>query len=170
MKKALTIIYTYILFCVFCTAVLAAVFMFNVDIFSYVADVPSKLFSLDAFLYGLAVSFPLSNSFALFAVILLMIKRPGKQFLSLIFYLAIGSAAWLFLIPFSLSSLKNLESKKTNEILRENTTSAGIFVSTKTVSFIIPASRKREMPTESLLIRPVFLEKKAKSQVFIIPR
>lgn len=125
MKKALNIICIYILVCVFCTAALATLFMFNADILSYVTDVPSKLFSLDAFLYGLAISFPLTSSAALFAVVLLMIKNRENQILSLILYLALGAATWLFLIPASLSSLADFESKNVN--FRNDVTSAGIF-------------------------------------------
>lgn len=127
MKKALSIICIYILVCVFCTAALATLFMFNADILSYVTDVPSKLFSLDAFLYGLAVSFPLTSSAALFAVVLLMIRNRGSQILSLIFYVALGAATWLFLIPFSLSSLSDFESQNASANFRKAATSAGIF-------------------------------------------
>lgn len=127
MKKALTIILVYILICVLGTAALAVLFMFNADMLSYVTDLPSKLFSIGEFLYGVALSFPLICCVALFSVVLLMARNRENQILSFIVYLCLGALAWLFFIPFSLGFLSDLNSKNEGRDLQRQTTSAGIF-------------------------------------------
>lgn len=127
MKKALTIISLYILICVFGTAVLAALFMFDADMHSYVTGLPSKLFSLKEFLYGAAVCLPLCGCLALMAVVLLMAGDRENQIVSLVLYILLGVFTWLVLIPFSLGSLPDLKLESENAALRRNETSAEIF-------------------------------------------
>lgn len=127
MKKAFHIILIYLLVCVFGTAALAALFMFNQDMHSYVTDVPSKLFSLQSFLCGASVSFPLTASAALFAVILLMIRNRKNQILSLVIFVCLAAATWIFLIPLSLDFLSDLEAENENQNFQSQTTSIGIF-------------------------------------------
>lgn len=127
MKKILNIILIYVFTCVLGTAVLATLFMFNTAMLSHVADVPSALFSLDSFLCGLAISFPLAGAAALFAVVLSMVKKRKNQIFSLVLYLVLGVLTWIVLIPLSLSFFSDFQSKNAGQALSKKTTSTGIF-------------------------------------------
>lgn len=128
MKKAFHIILIYLLVCVFGTAALAALFMFNLDLMSYVADVPSKLFSLDSFLFGICVSFPFAAALSLVAAIFYTIKKPENQIAGLAAYIALGALTWLVLIPLSVKKISNFESNGTSGIyFQAEKTSSGLF-------------------------------------------
>lgn len=126
MKKALSIVLIYLAVCVLGTAFFAALFMFNTDMLSYVTNLPSKFFSLDVFLAGLAISFPLCGALALAAIILLLIGNKKNQILSLVLYLCLGFLTWIVLIPLSLSFLSDFKSKNNFKVDR-NVTSTGVF-------------------------------------------
>ncbi len=115
----------YVLICVFGTAVLATLFMFNSDMMSYVTDVSSPLFSLDSFLCGICISFPVVGVAALVSIILFMIRNRKKQLASLAAYVCLGLLTWLVLIPVSLGFFSKFESDENS--LRVNKTSAGLF-------------------------------------------
>lgn len=125
MKKVLTIVLIYILTCVFGTAALGLLFMFNLDMLKYVTDAPATFFSLDAFLYGLSVSFPLVGIAVLVAIVLLMIRDKTHQIPGLITYAVLGLLTWLVFIPFSLTQLSSYETD--NIELRVERTSPGVF-------------------------------------------
>lgn len=128
MKKAFHIILIYLLVCVFGTVALAALFMFNQDLMSYVADVPSKLFSLDSFLLGICVSFPFAASLSLVAVIFHTIKNPKNQIAGLAAYIVLGALTWLVLIPVSVKNFSSFESSEPSGIqLQAGKTSSGLF-------------------------------------------
>lgn len=101
--------------------------MFNADMLSFVTNVPSKLISPNAFLFGLSVSFPLIACISLFALVLLMIRNRENQIASLAIYAFLAAATWIFLLPFSLSFLSDFQSENESLSLNKNATSIGIF-------------------------------------------
>lgn len=115
----------YVLICVFGTAILATLFMFNADMMSYVTDVPSSLYSLDSFLCGLCISFPVVGAASLVSIILFMIRNRKGQLASLATYICLGLLTWLVFIPVSLGLFSKFEAKETS--LRVTKTSAGLF-------------------------------------------
>lgn len=125
MKKALNIILIYIISCVIGTVLLAALFMLNMDLMSYVTDTKPSLFSLEYFLYGLSISFPFAASFAIISVIFFMVRSMKNQFPCLLAYILTGAFTWLLFIPFSLKSVSSFEAQNINP--RVNETSSGIF-------------------------------------------
>lgn len=127
MKKAFHIILIYLLVCVFGTAALAALFMFNLDLMSYVADVPSKLFSLNSFLFGICVSFPFAAALSLVAAVFYTIKKPGSQIAGLVSYVVLGALTWLVLIPVSVKKVSDFESSESGIHFQAEKTSSGLF-------------------------------------------
>ena len=125
MKKALTLLLIYFLICLLGTSALATLFMFNADSMHYVIDVPSSLFSLETFLYGMSIAFPLVSIASLVSLVLIMVRNQKNQLPCFITYIILSALTWIVFIPFSLTQLSVYDSAEHEQT--EQKTSAGIF-------------------------------------------
>ncbi|MBQ0050966.1 MAG: hypothetical protein KBT11_02755 [Treponema sp.] len=125
MRKTLTFILIYVLASLVGTAIFATLFMFNTDMMLYVTDTNSPLFSLDYFLYGASLAYPLVGVGVMVALVLVMIRNSKNQIPCLIAYIVLGLFTWTVAIPFSLKQAEKQDGLLENIAVKA--TSAGIF-------------------------------------------
>ncbi len=99
MKTAVSFIFSFIMMCLVGTVFTALIFMAGKNLMYLVAGQPLSFFSLDFFLQGLFVMFPLICVIAQLLLILYIIRHPAGQILPFIMFTIISFCSWVILIP-----------------------------------------------------------------------